>query len=342
MKPSFALLIALLMVAAALLVAPLPTRAQDQPPPEPPPESPTEAPVEASPESGLDAPVGTPAPLPTRMARPASFMAAQNDRAALHFFFQALPQGETALMRVVGNEIANARALFLGDLIDFFPADDGLYGLLSAGMEQPTGRENPLAVYVTFTDGTRATLEANVQIVLGDFIRQNVTLAPDRGFLLDIDTEQSELARLESIIGTYTDTRLWDETGFGLPISASLTSPFGAFRTFNGTLNTRHTGWDIRTTLGVPVTATAAGRVAFAGTLAIRGSHVIIDHGYGVYSGYSHLSTTHVTRGQEVAKGEVIGTTGDTGRTSGPHFHWEVAVNGDWVDSVQFLEMWMP
>jgi len=312
-----------------LTIAPL--NAQDQPPTEPPA------------DGGLDpAPVGTAVPLPTRGARPASFMITQSDRAALHFFFQALPQGETALMRVVGNEIANVRALFLGDLIDFFPVDDNFYGLIAAGMEQPTGRNNPLAVYVTFTDGTRTTLDANVEIVLGSFIRQNVTVAPDRGYLLDIETEQSELARLESMIGTYTDERLWDETGFQLPIMAALTSPFGAFRTFNGTLNTRHTGWDIRTTLGVPVMASAAGRVVFAGTLAIRGNYVLIDHGYGVFTGYAHFSTTHVTRGQEVAKEQVLGTTGDTGRTSGPHFHWELAVNGDWVDSIQFLEMWMP
>jgi murein DD-endopeptidase MepM/ murein hydrolase activator NlpD len=98
----------------------------------------------------------------------------------------------------------------------------------------------------------------------------------------------------------------------------------------------------LRTTLGVPVMASAAGRVAYAGTLDIRGNHVVVDHGYGVFSGYSHLSTVHVTRGETIAKGQVIGTTGDTGRTSGPHFHWEIAVNGNWVDAVQFLEMWMP
>ncbi len=320
-------LLSILLVLVGL--AGLPLFAQDQPPP--------------TDESGLDAvPAGTPIPLPTRGARPASYLITENDRAQLHFFFQALPQGTTALMRVIGAEIANARALFVGDLIDFFPVEDDFYGLIAVGMEQATGRENALAVYITFTDGSRTTLEANVEIVQGSFIRQQVTLAPDKGYLLDTETEQSELARLESMLTGYEQERRWDETGFQLPIPAALTSPFGAFRTFNGTLNTRHTGWDIRTTLGQPVLASAAGRVVFAGMLPIRGNYVLIDHGYGVFTGYAHFSTTHVTRGLDVAKGQVIGTTGDTGRTSGPHFHWELAVNGDWVDSVQFVELWMP
>ena len=163
-----------------------------------------------------------------------------------------------------------------------------------------------------------------------------------KGYLLDTETERNELARLESMLTTVTPERIWDETGFQMPILAALTSPFGAFRSFNSTLNTRHTGWDIRTTLGTPVMASAAGRVVYAGELEIRGNYVLIDHGYGVYSGYAHFTTTHVTRGQMVEKGQIIGTTGDTGRTSGPHFHWEMAVNGNWVNCVQFLEMWQP
>ena len=325
MRSKSLLVTVLIALACALMVMPL--MAQDQPPP--------------TDESGMD-PVTTPAPLPTRMPRPAVYLMAENGGAELHFFFQVLPQGDSGLARVVGNNIANVRARFLDRLIDFFPIDDEFYGLLSAGMETPTGRSNALAVYVTFADGTRATLETTVEIVLGGFIRQNVTLAPDKGYLLDIETERNELARLESVFSTMTEERMWDEDGFQMPIAAALTSPFGAFRTFNSTLNTRHTGWDIRTTIGVPVLASAAGRVAYTGEMEIRGNLVVIDHGYGVYSTYSHLSTIHVTRGERVEKGQVIGTTGDTGRTSGAHFHWEMAVNGNWVNSVQFIEMWMP
>ena len=88
--------------------------------------------------------------------------------------------------------------------------------------------------------------------------------------------------------------------------------------------------------------ASGGGTVAFAGRLEIRGNIVVIDHGYGIFSTYCHLSQIHVTRGQTIDKGQIIGVTGDTGRSSGPHFHWEVAVNGDFVDSTQFIQTWLP
>lgn len=300
-----------------------------------------EAPPTEDTGGGMD-PVTTPAPLPTRQPRPAVYLIAENDGVALHFYFQVLAQGQTQLTRVVGENIASVRARWLGRLIDFYPMDDGFYGLLAAGMETPTGRNTTLDVFVTLDDGTRVTLNTTVEIVLGGFIRQSVTIPADKGFLLDPETERNELARMESIFTGSTPERMWDETGFQMPILSALTSPFGAFRSFNGTLNTRHTGWDIRTTLGNPVMASAGGRVVYAGRQEIRGNYIVIDHGYGVYSGYAHFSVMHVTRGQTVEKGEIIGTTGNTGRTSGPHFHWEMAVNGNWVNSVQFLELWQP
>ena len=213
--------------------------------------------------------------------------------------------------------------------------------MISVDIEQ-SPHTYPLDVFVTYADGTRSAINTEVPVVLGDFIRQDVIIPPDKAFLIEPETERNELARLESIFSTVTLERGWDETGFQMPILATLTSPFGAFRTFNSTLNTRHTGWDIRTTLGTPIMASAGGVVAYAGLMDIRGNYVVVNHGYGIFSGYAHMSQVHVTRGQPVTKGQIIGMTGDTGRTSGPHFHWEMAVNGEWVDSVQFIEMWMP
>lgn len=300
--------------------------------------------VEPTPSSSLDeVPVGaTPEPLPTRMGPSAPSFRVPGDRAELALYFNGLPQGETRLMGVTGAEVTAVRARFLNELIDFFPVEgQGYFGLLTASMEQ-TPRTYPLDIFVSYTDGTRGVINTEVELVLGAFIRQDVVLAPDKAHLLNGDIERAELARLESIFSEVTLERYWDSDGFQMPILSTLTSPFGAFRSFNSTLNTRHTGWDVRTTLGTPVMASAAGRVAFAGLFDIRGNYVIIDHGYGVFSGYAHLSQVHVTRGQDVAREQIIGMTGENGRTSGPHFHWEMAVNGEWVDSVQFLEMWMP
>lgn len=313
-----------------------------------------------APAAAQDAPTAAPSaatetspavPIPTRATRIPPESTINGTHARLELYFRALNQGRTGLARVSIMEnqsdlhIANARALFLDGFVDFFSGDtpdDGVYGLLTANMEQSTRRENPLDVYVTFSDGTRETLSTTVDVVLGEFIRQIVTLPPDTAYLLDAATERNELAQLSSVFSTVTLEKFWDSTGFAFPVSTALTSPFGAFRTFNEAYNTRHTGWDLQVTLGTPVMASAAGRVIFAGFMPIRGSHVVIDHGYGVFSGYSHLSTTHVTRGQGVTKGQVIGTVGSSGRVSGPHFHWEMAVNGSFVDGAQFVSMWMP
>jgi murein DD-endopeptidase MepM/ murein hydrolase activator NlpD len=292
----------------------------------------------------LDTVAATPAPLPTREPRPPVYATSSDDRAALQqFFLSALPQGQTRLLRVVGSDISAVTAIWQNRLIPFFPAADGaFYGLISAGMEAPTGPGNPFSASVSFSDGTRTTLSASFAIEQGAFIAQNVSLPTAKAYLLDPAVERSELARLESLTTRVTPERAWDETGFQLPIAAALTAPFGAFRVFNGMISTRHTGWDIRSTIGVPVLAMAAGRVVFADSLPIRGQYVMVDHGVGVYSGYAHCGEMLVVRGDTVQKGQPLCLAGDTGRTSAPHFHWEVAVNGQWVDPVQLLQMWMP
>lgn len=291
------------------------------------------------PPDATQAPIITPTPLP----KPTPVNVIEQDGTTVELFFSSIPQGQVGLVHVHGDGIVGARARLFNDLIDFFPMDgDGFYGLLSVSMEQ-NPRTYDLTIFAWYSDNRRVNIVIPLEIVTGEFIRQEITMAPDRAYLVDAEIERNELARLESIFSQYTAQHLWDEKGFQMPIlNSQLTSPFGAFRNFNGILQTRHTGWDIRTTLGVPVMASASGAVAFAGRLDIRGNIVVVDHGYGIFTTYNHLSQIHVTRGQSIVKGQIIGVTGDTGRSSGPHFHWEVAVNGDFVDSVQFTQTWLP
>jgi len=213
--------------------------------------------------------------------------------------------------------------------------------LVAVGMEQGVGTYD-LEMVVRFADESSITLTPSIEVVLGSFISQSITISEDLGYLVDPVIERHELAQLGSIFDTFTLEQFWDETGFQWPIEASLTSPFGAFRVFNETTTSRHTGWDMRAQMGLPVAATAAGRVAFAGVLDLRGNYVLIDHGYGIYSGYAHLSVVDVTRGQDISAGQIIGQVGSSGRSGGAHFHWEMAVNREWVDSVEFTAMWMP
>jgi len=98
-----------------------------------------------------------------------------------------------------------------------------------------------------------------------------------------------------------------------------------------------HTGIDLRGDTGEPVRATATGRVTIAGREGGYGNMVEINHGNGLASRYGHLSQIGVRFGQFVRVGETIGRIGSTGRSTGPHLHYETRVNGEAVDPQKFL-----
>jgi murein DD-endopeptidase MepM/ murein hydrolase activator NlpD len=112
-------------------------------------------------------------------------------------------------------------------------------------------------------------------------------------------------------------------------------SPFG----WRGSAKrgTNHAGADIKVPKGTPVVATADGVVKFSGAMSGYGNIVIIDHGDGYESRYAHLSTRDVQVGAQVQQGEEIGKSGQTGRATCPHVHYEVRENGVPVDPVFFL-----
>jgi len=114
-------------------------------------------------------------------------------------------------------------------------------------------------------------------------------------------------------------------SGFGWRIS-----PWGEDREF-------HQGLDIANSLGTPIVATADGRVVQSGWSGGYGNLVQIDHGNGITTMYGHNSQIVVTEGQQVGKGQIIAYLGSTGRSTGPHVHYEIRVNGNAVDPVGFL-----
>ncbi len=89
-----------------------------------------------------------------------------------------------------------------------------------------------------------------------------------------------------------------------------------------------HQGLDIATPMGQPIYAPSDGTVVFAGTEGGYGKVIVVDHGYGVKTRYGHLSEILVQLGARVGRGDKIGLVGNTGRSTGPHLHYEVRVNG--------------
>ena len=128
----------------------------------------------------------------------------------------------------------------------------------------------------------------------------------------------------------------------GLPIAGSRAQGSGSFgkrRIFNNQPRSPHSGEDFSAPTGTPVLATARGRVALAKDLFFLGKTVILDHGFGVYSFYGHLSSLGVEPGTNVQSGTAIGKVGATGRVTGPHLHWGVRLGNARVNPMELLAL---
>ena len=121
------------------------------------------------------------------------------------------------------------------------------------------------------------------------------------------------------------------------PVRGWITSSFGQrMSPFTGRLQ-MHEGLDIAARPGTPVKATAEGVVIYSGWKSDFGKLVTIDHGYGYRTRYGHMSKLYVKNGQRVKRGDSIGAVGNTGRSTGPHLHYEVKVKGLPVNPKTYL-----
>ena len=173
----------------------------------------------------------------------------------------------------------------------------------------------------------------------GDWTYNQITLT---GTAAAITQEQiaAERVRLFELWSQATPVPQW-AASFRLPIAdyLEITSLYGARRSYNGgPYNSSHEGVDFAAYGGTAVYAPAAGTIAIAEPLTVRGNAVIIDHGLGVYSGYYHLSSLSVSAGDHVEPGQQVGAVGTTGFSTGNHLHWDFLVAGQWVDAQAWLD----
>ncbi len=143
---------------------------------------------------------------------------------------------------------------------------------------------------------------------------------------------------LDALEAKLADRRQWLSTIPAIaPVKGILTSGFGYRRGPLTRGRGLHQGIDIAAALGQAVQATADGIVVQAGVAGRLGNAVYISHGYGMTTRYGHLSRIDVLPGQQVKRGEVIGRVGNTGRSTGPHLHYEVRLDGEPVDPLAYM-----
>jgi murein DD-endopeptidase MepM/ murein hydrolase activator NlpD len=145
---------------------------------------------------------------------------------------------------------------------------------------------------------------------------------------------EEDMSAYEAILRQrgYTPT-LW-------PVEGTLEGGFGGRRNpFGGGGYEFHSGQDIEAPWGAPVVSGAAGRVSFVGWQNGYGQIVIVDHGGGLSTRYGHLSHIDVQLDQAVSRGELLGKIGSTGRSTGPHLHYEVRINDQAVNPLPYLRL---
>ncbi len=152
----------------------------------------------------------------------------------------------------------------------------------------------------------------------------------------NLDRHAQERKRVVAALGSMRAERLWS-VPFLRPVSGSVSSEYGLTRFFNGKPRNPHKGLDLRGAAGTPIRACADGIVALAEEHFFAGNSVYLDHGQGVVTMYFHMRDIAVKPGQTVRRGDVLGTVGSTGRVTGPHLHWGLAVQGELVDPSPLL-----
>ncbi len=231
----------------------------------------------------------------------------------------------------IASDAPAASARMLNRTIRLFPQPAGSrFGLMPVGAIDKPG-VYPLQILSADGAVLRTT---QITIQNARFSVQDVKLDPKTQAMQPAPGELETVAAFRKNV---TETRHWQEP-FEAPLNGCLISPYGVNRLHNGKpTGNYHGGIDQRSPAGNPIHALAGGTVRLVREYNLHGNVVGIDHGQGLESIYLHMSKFAVAEGAVVKKGDVVGYVGSTGRSTAPHLHWGVYVNGVAVNPVQFI-----
>ena len=268
-------------------------------------------------------------------------MAAQGE-SDLHVesFPKVAKQGDVCLVRASGPvSFKSIHGKFKRERFSIaFNNETGTYeGLI--GIDMSTSPET-YEIKAIATDGDNRVYSSalSLRVEKVNFGTQRLSLPPS---VVDLDAKtlervNRETRKLEALFQTSRNERLWKSV-FIRPVEGEISTGFGLTRIINGRRRSQHTGVDLRAEEGTSVLASNHGMVVLVDELFFSGKSVILDHGWGLYSMYFHLSEVLVKEGDLVRPGAILGRVGSTGRSTGPHLHWGIRINGARVDPFSLL-----
>jgi murein DD-endopeptidase MepM/ murein hydrolase activator NlpD len=267
-------------------------------------------------------------------------VAGQDRESGLHISLpRALQPGGVALITVrSASPLVSIEGQAFERPLRFWSTSGSLewHGLVAPGLEAKPGSYD-LEVRGTLVDGASVSGKASVAVDAKRFSTRRLKVNsqfvnPPAGEAERIAHE----AKLLASLFTGRSDRLW-RGPFRLPVPGAATSSFGRLTVLNGEARGRHQGADFRAASGTAVHAPNAGRVVLASDLYFSGNTVVLDHGLGMFSLFGHLSGMSVSQGDVVARGDVLGDSGATGRVTGPHLHWALRLGELSVDPLSLI-----
>jgi murein DD-endopeptidase MepM/ murein hydrolase activator NlpD len=255
---------------------------------------------------------------------------------------RSLQPGEAVVLQIVSSfPLKQVLINAFGREFFAFTEDGGLtwLGLVGIDLDTKPGRYKARINGID-KDGKSVASEALLEVKAKIFPTRKLTVdgkyvTPPPETLSRIEEERK---RVNAIFASITAEKLWDGP-FMRPVPGTIISAFGKRSVYNGQPRSAHTGVDFRGAAGTPIRAPNSGIVVLAANLYYSGNTVILDHGYGLYSYFGHMSIFFVKEGDRIKAGDRIGNVGATGVVTGPHLHWTVRLSQSRIDplSLAFL-----
>lgn len=247
-----------------------------------------------------------------------------------------------------GDSVVAVRGSLSGEPLRFIAAGKGSWHAIGGIPADAVGTMSARA-FLSHTSGRVDTVTAAMRLPPIPVVKAE-PLVVDSSFSKPMDSETADRINRDNArareVGraAHASPARWT-AAFLPPRSSVVTGPFGTGRVFNGAVTSRHLGIDFRGAVGDTIKAANRGVVALVDTFYLAGTVVYIDHGAGVVTGYFHMSKPLVVKGDSVARGQVIGLVGQTGRVTGPHTHWSARYGAITVNPGDLLTLdpaWYP